>query len=122
MSTKERYERVRAEVDLACEKAGRNPHEVLLLAVSKTVDLDQVQEAIEGGAHAFGENRPDEPLRKRAAFPQETWHFIGISNRAAFTISFLLPISFIRCARQSISPRSIRQRQSSIRFSPSCSK
>lgn len=77
MSTKERYERVRAEVDLACEKAGRNPHEVLLLAVSKTVDLDQVQEAIEGGAHAFGENRPDELLRKRAAFPQETWHFIG---------------------------------------------
>ena len=42
MSTKERYERVRTEVDLACEKAGRNPHEVLLLAVSKTVDLDQV--------------------------------------------------------------------------------
>ena len=35
MSTKERYERVRAEVDRACEKAGRNPHEVLLLAVSK---------------------------------------------------------------------------------------
>lgn len=25
----------------------------------------------------FGENRPDELLRKRAAFPQETWHFIG---------------------------------------------
>ena len=74
MSTKERYERVRAEVDLACEKAGRDPHEVLLLAVSKTVDLDQVQEAIEGGAHAFGENRPDELLRKRAAFPQETPH------------------------------------------------
>ena len=45
---KERCQRVRAEVDLACEKAGRNPHEVLLLAVSETVDLDQVQEAIEG--------------------------------------------------------------------------
>lgn len=53
MSTKERYECVRAEVDRACEKAGRNPHEVLLLAVSKTVDLDQVQEAIEGGAHGI---------------------------------------------------------------------
>ena len=77
MSTKERYERVRAEVDLACEKAGRNPHEVLLLAVSKTVDLDQVQEAIEGGAHAFGENRPDGLLEKATAFPQATWHFIG---------------------------------------------
>lgn len=58
MSTKERYERVRAEVDLACEKAGRNPHEVLLLAVSKTVDPDQVQEAIEGGAHALRREPP----------------------------------------------------------------
>lgn len=77
MSTKERYERVRAEVDLACEKAGRDPHEVLLLAVSKTVDLDQVQEAIEGGAHAFGENRPDELLRKQAIYPDVRWHFIG---------------------------------------------
>ncbi len=77
MSTKDRYMRVRDEVDAACEQAGREPEEVLLLAVSKTVDLDQVQEAIEGGAHAFGENRPDELLRKSAAFPDQSWHFIG---------------------------------------------
>lgn len=77
MSTKDRYIRVRNEVDAACTQAGRKPEEVLLLAVSKTVDLDQVQEAIEGGAHAFGENRPDELLRKRAAFPDQIWHFIG---------------------------------------------
>lgn len=77
MSTKDRYMRVRDEVDAACEQAGRDPEEVLLLAVSKTVDLDQVQEAIEGGAHAFGENRPDELLRKSAAFPDQSWHFIG---------------------------------------------
>lgn len=77
MSTKDRYMRVRDEVDAACEQAGREPEEVLLLAVSKTVDLDQVQEAIEGGAHAFGENRPDELLRKSAAFPNQSWHFIG---------------------------------------------
>lgn len=77
MSTKDRYMRVRDEVDAVCEQAGREPEEVLLLAVSKTVDLDQVQEAIEGGAHAFGENRPDELLRKSAAFPDQSWHFIG---------------------------------------------
>lgn len=77
MSTKDRYIRVRDEVDAACTQAGREPEEVLLLAVSKTVDLDQVQEAIEGGAHAFGENRPDELLRKSAAFPDQSWHFIG---------------------------------------------
>lgn len=77
MSTKTRYMKVRKEVDEACARAGRDPEEVLLLAVSKTVDLDQVQEAIEGGAHAFGENRPDELVRKSQAFPDQSWHFIG---------------------------------------------
>ena len=77
MSTKTRYMNVRKQVDEACEQAGRNPQDVLLLAVSKTVDCDDVALAIEGGATAFGENRPDELLRKQAAFPDKSWHFIG---------------------------------------------
>ena len=77
MTTKERYIRVRNDIDEACRRAHRDPDEVLLLAVSKTVDLDQVAEAIAGGARAFGENRPDELLRKQAAFPEMNWHFIG---------------------------------------------
>ena len=77
MSTKTRYMNVRKQVDEACEQAGRNPQDVLLLAVSKTVDCDEVALAIEGGATAFGENRPDELLRKQAAFPDKSWHFIG---------------------------------------------
>ena len=77
MSTKTRYEHLRAEVDRECAQCGRDPKDVLLLAVSKTVDIDQVALAIEGGARAFGENRPDELLRKKAAFPDMSWHFIG---------------------------------------------
>ncbi|WP_251198342.1 YggS family pyridoxal phosphate-dependent enzyme [Anaerotardibacter muris] len=77
MSTKTRYMNVRKQVDEACEQAGRSPQDVLLLAVSKTVDCDEVALAIEGGATAFGENRPDELLRKQAAFPDKSWHFIG---------------------------------------------
>lgn len=77
MTTKDRYIRVRNDLDRACRRAQRDPSEVLLLAVSKTVDLDQVSEAIEAGARAFGENRPDELLRKQAAFPEMSWHFIG---------------------------------------------
>ena len=77
MSTKTRYMKVRKQVDEACKQAGRNPEDVLLLAVSKTVDCDEVELAIEGGATAFGENRPDELLRKQAAFPDKSWHFIG---------------------------------------------
>lgn len=77
MSTKTRYMKVRNQVDEACKQAGRDPEDVLLLAVSKTVDCDEVELAIEGGATAFGENRPDELVRKQAAFPDKSWHFIG---------------------------------------------
>ena len=77
MSTATRYKHVRSEVDQICKELGRDPEEVLLLAVSKTVDVDQVQLAIDAGARAFGENRPDELVRKQKAFPEMEWHFIG---------------------------------------------
>ena len=70
MSTATRYKHVRSEVDQVCKELGRDPEEVLLLAVSKTVDVDQVQLAIDAGARAFGENRPDELVRKQRAFPE----------------------------------------------------
>lgn len=77
MTTATRYKRLRSRLDDACKAAGRKPEDVLLLAVSKTVDLDQVEVVISAGAHSFGENRPDELLRKKQAFPEESWHFIG---------------------------------------------
>ena len=76
-TTATRYQQLRADLDEECRKAGRDPREVLLLAVSKTVDIDQVELAIQAGARAFGENRPDELLRKQKAFPDMEWHFIG---------------------------------------------
>ena len=46
-------------------RQGREPSKrFCCLLISKTVDLDQVALAIEAGATAFGENRPDELLRK----------------------------------------------------------
>lgn len=77
MTTTSQYQNVRSSVDQVCVSEGRKPEDVLLLAVSKTVDLDAVEEAISAGAQAFGENRPDELLRKKAAFPDQHWHFIG---------------------------------------------
>lgn len=77
MTTATRYTRIRQQLDEECRRAGRNPEDVLLLAVSKTVDVDQVQLALDAGATAFGENRPDELLRKHAAYPDVEWHFIG---------------------------------------------
>lgn len=77
MSAATQYKRVRAELDAECARVGRDPKEVLLLAVSKTVDIDKVDLAMQAGAYAFGENRPDELLRKQKAFPDAEWHFIG---------------------------------------------
>lgn len=77
MSTATRYTKVHQHLVEECQRAGRSPEEVTLLAVSKTVDVDQVELAIQAGATAFGENRPDELVRKQAAFPDKEWHFIG---------------------------------------------
>ena len=77
MTAKERYEKASSELSAICQQAGRNPSEVVLVAVSKTVGLDDVQAAIEGGACDFGENRPDQLVEKQTHFPSSNWHFIG---------------------------------------------
>lgn len=77
MGFQERYERTLAELAACCEAAGRDPREVRLVAVSKTVDADTVARAVAAGAHDFGENRPDALAEKAARLPGETWHFIG---------------------------------------------
>lgn len=77
MGIAENYKRVHRELCEQCEADGRNPEDVLLLAVSKTTDIDGVAAAISAGARDFGENRPDELLRKFEAFPDARWHFIG---------------------------------------------
>lgn len=77
MGFQERYDRVLAELAACCAQAGRDPREVRVVAVSKTVGADAIFRAIEAGAHDFGENRPDSLLEKAARFPEQTWHFIG---------------------------------------------
>lgn len=77
MSVRSRYRRVVAEVAEVCEQCGREPDEVRVIAVSKTVGPDEVAEAVAGGACDFGENRPDQLVSKAAAFPEARWHFIG---------------------------------------------
>jgi pyridoxal phosphate enzyme (YggS family) len=61
----------------ACEGAGRSPSELTIVAVSKTVGIEQVAAAIAAGAHDFGENRSLVFCQKQQAFPEQHWHFIG---------------------------------------------
>lgn len=84
MGLKERWEGVCNEVAEVCEKCGRKPEDVKIIAVSKTVGADVVGEGIELGMTDFGENREKPFNEKLALYPQANWHFIGTlqSNKA----------------------------------------
>jgi pyridoxal phosphate enzyme (YggS family) len=57
------------------------PH-VTLVAVSKTHSADAIMAAYRAGQRDFGENRPQELLRKASALPRDIrWHFIGHLQR-----------------------------------------
>ncbi len=77
MGIQERYRGIQEELAQECVRAGRNPSEVALIAVSKTVGPEEVGLAMQAGARDFGENRPDELMCKAAVHPRATWHFIG---------------------------------------------
>jgi pyridoxal phosphate enzyme (YggS family) len=68
----------------ACRRAGRDPGDVTLVAVSKTVDVLRLQAAVEAGLTLLGENRVQEAESKAPAVPGARWHLIGPlqSNKA----------------------------------------
>lgn len=74
---------VYAQISDACQKCGRQPTEVALLAVSKTFPAEAVREAALAGQRAFGENYIQEAVDKMAAVramadvPALQWHCIG---------------------------------------------
>lgn len=72
-----RYEAVRRRVADAADVAGRDPSEVTIVAVTKTVGLDDIRQAADAGIRDFGENRVQEFLGKYGLFPGVHWHFIG---------------------------------------------
>ncbi len=79
---KDNLEYVKGQIRTACEKAGRDPLEVTLIAVSKTKPLEDLKEAYEAGARNFGENKVQELMDKIPAMPGDVrWHMIGHLQR-----------------------------------------
>lgn len=73
---------VRENIQKACEKAGRSPQGVTLIAVSKTKPLFMLEEAYEAGARDFGENKVQEILEKHPKMPEDArFHMIGHLQR-----------------------------------------
>jgi pyridoxal phosphate enzyme (YggS family) len=77
----DKLQAVTTQIVAAARNAGREPSEIALLAVSKTVPPNVLIEAYDAGQRAFGENYLQEALDKMVALkdraPGIAWHFIG---------------------------------------------
>ena len=67
---------IRQRIATACVRMGRDPNSVTLIAVSKTVGVEKVQEAVKWGVTDFGENRVIELVHKSTLVPEARWHMI----------------------------------------------
>ena len=81
----------------AAQRAGRDPAEVELVAVSKTVAVDRLKSAVEAGLTVLGENRVQEAESKVADLPGVAWHLVGPlqSNKARRAVALFSVIETV---------------------------
>jgi PLP dependent protein len=88
-TVKENLLRVMEKIEEAARKIGRDPNEIKLVAVSKTVEVARIMEAIEAGVSILGENYVQEAQKKIEEIGRPvSWHFIGHlqTNKAKYAI------------------------------------
>ena len=83
MSIADNIQAIRARMDAAAVRAGRDPRGILLVGASKMNDTAACREAIAAGIDALGENRVQEMTAKLAegAYEGAPLHFIGHLQR-----------------------------------------
>lgn len=102
----ENIENIRKNIDAACKRSGRDPKDVLLLAVSKTVDVDRIKVAVDCGLNSLGENRVQEIMEKYEPMGENVkWHLIGHlqTNKVKYIIDkveFIHSVESIKLAEE----------------------
>jgi len=84
-----RIQKVTEEIQAAFQESGRGDS-IQLVAVSKTMPVERIQEVYEAGLKNFGENKVQEYLDKKDVLPEDiAWHFIGRlqTNKVKFLIA-----------------------------------
>jgi pyridoxal phosphate enzyme (YggS family) len=81
MSIEQNLHDLQQRIARACQRAGRSPDEVTLVAVTKTVDISAVEAAFNAGIRHLGESRIQEAKPKieqlQKLKPGITWHMVG---------------------------------------------
>ena len=97
---------VEENIKKACEKVGRDVHEVTLIAVSKTKPYTAIEEALPTGVKDYGENKVQELCDKYEILPKDIkWHMIGHlqRNKVKYLVgkaSLIHSVDSIRLAEQ----------------------
>lgn len=83
----ENLKEIRENIRKAAIRSGRKPEDITLVAVTKTISVDRIQEAIELDVNVLGENRVQELLEKYPKLHAQ-WHLIGHlqSNKVKYII------------------------------------
>ncbi|MBU8907096.1 YggS family pyridoxal phosphate-dependent enzyme [Desertibacillus haloalkaliphilus] len=78
MTVQENLQTINEQIHAACQRVGRDPKEVKVIAVTKYVSEETTREALDAGIEHIGENRVEGGLDKWEALGSRgTWHFIG---------------------------------------------
>jgi pyridoxal phosphate enzyme (YggS family) len=109
-------EQVKERINQACQRAGRSPDEVTIVAVTKTVEPSAITTAFKLGIRHFGENRVQEAVGKIGQLsqlePRPLWHMVGHlqSNKAKVAVELFDIIHSIDSVRlaEAISRRTQR--------------
>lgn len=94
MGIAEALKKVQTQIDHAAIRSGRNPADIKLVAVTKTVNVSEIIEAIQAGVSILGENRVQDARKKieshelRVMGGKIEWHLIGNlqKNKARYSV------------------------------------
>jgi pyridoxal phosphate enzyme (YggS family) len=89
MSIADNLKTIMNRIVAAAQRVGREPSSIQLVAVTKTVDVERIREAVAAGAAILGENRVQEAKEKIEQFGAiASWHLIGHlqTNKAKYAV------------------------------------
>ncbi len=85
----ENLKKLQERINSTCQKIGRNPEEIILVAVTKNVPVEKIKEAVSLGVTNLGENRVQEATQKinslithnSSLITNVKWHLVGHLQR-----------------------------------------
>jgi pyridoxal phosphate enzyme (YggS family) len=101
----QRRERIQERIAAACQRRGRDPSEVTVVAVAKTMPVAACRAAVAAGFTLLGENRVQEAAAKVPHVPGARWHLVGPlqsnkARRAVELFSLIETVDSVELARR----------------------